>query len=125
MARVQLKTLLQPTIDRAGNAKTGATVQVNERGASAATWYTAESGGSSSTAALTTTRGRVPDAAYVEAGSYDVVTTFGGQSTTDKVEAVAGSTVQIILDPDIIGAVSIVLDDGTTGYLPVYASADL
>lgn len=91
MARVQLRTVLQPVDDVAGNAITGASVQINLRGAGAATVYAASAGGTTVANPLTTVKGRVPAAAWVDEGSYDAVTTYNGVTDTDQFEAFSGT----------------------------------
>jgi hypothetical protein len=81
----------------------GASAQVNVRGGGAATVYAAATGGTTRANPLTTRYGRVEPVeqaggeAWVDAGSYDLVVTAQGQTSTQRLELpAAGSGVEYV-----------------------------
>lgn len=86
MARVRItEAALGVDSDRFVKALHGASVQVNVHGGSAATVYANESGGATLANPLTSSNGRI--SGWLEEGSYDLVVTQGGDSTTVPFEA--------------------------------------
>lgn len=87
MARVEIGEVV---LSSAGTPVSGASVQVNVRASSAATVYTTESGGGTSSNPITTDEnGRIEG--WLEEGSYDLVVSGTGLTTyTQNFEAVAG-----------------------------------
>lgn len=94
---------MQPATDAAGNAITGATVAITDSVGAAAAWYSASSGGTSSTASLTTTRGQVTESAWLEAGAYTIRTSWGSQVDSVSVDTslIAGTPLE---EPGSLGA---------------------
>ena len=88
MPRVEIGEVV---ITVAGAAVSGASVQVNSRGAGAATVYTSATGGATNANPLTTdSSGRIEG--HLEEGSYDLVVSGTGISTyTQQFEAARGS----------------------------------
>src|SRR5690349_25179788 len=89
MARVEIASQAWGWLaDISGNGQPGVSVQIKKTDGTDATHYSAITGGSSATSALTTNSdGTIPR--FIDEGSYDL--TAGG--ITRRVEAVAGATV--------------------------------
>src|SRR5690349_24424371 len=89
MARVEIASQAWGWLaDISGNGQPGVSVQIKKTDGNPATHYSAITGGSSATSALTTNSdGTIPR--FIDEGSYDL--TAGG--ITRRVEAVAGATV--------------------------------
>lgn len=99
MARVEITDpVLQLTAAGLVAPVTGASVTINIRGGSAATLYTAESGGTAVAQPLTTRNGKIEPVAtpggdvWVDAGSYDIVVTpLTGGTVTEHRELSSGT----------------------------------
>jgi hypothetical protein len=97
MARVLIATQAWGwVVDQAGNPLAGQTVTIRKTDGSAATHYSAITGGTSSTSVLTTAaNGTIPR--YIDEDTYDV--TISG--VTRRVEAAAGATVRVLSEAPI------------------------
>lgn len=99
MARVQIETQAWGWLaDASGNGQAGRSVQIKNTDGSNATHWSAITGGTSSTAAITTASDGTISGRYIEGGTYDLYVDGGLEG---RIEAVPGADVRVLREAPI------------------------